>query len=91
MQWFGTIFGIAATMCFMRCYKKEELSYTRKVMIYKAVSMETGMQNSTLAIAMIALTYAPAKQHAPKMTEKSFNGQLNAKKSTVHKIIEENT
>lgn len=46
MQWFGTIFGILSTMCFFKCYEKrgkEVMSYTRKTMITKAVSMETGM------------------------------------------------
>jgi predicted Na+-dependent transporter len=46
------------TTCFLKCYEKKQVySEFRKIEIIKAVSMETGMQNSTLAIAMITLSF----------------------------------
>ena len=58
MQWFGTAFGLAATMCFLKCYEKKEVySNKRRIEIMKAVSMETGYQNSTLAVAMITMSF----------------------------------
>jgi len=58
LQWFGTIFGIMTATCFLKYYeKKQAYSELRKIEITKAVSMETGMQNSTLAIAMITLSF----------------------------------
>ena len=58
IQWFGTGFGLAATVCFLKCYEKKEVySKKRRIQIMKAVSIETGYQNSSLAVAMITLSF----------------------------------
>jgi len=60
-------FGLLITMLYFKC-GKTEYTNKRKVEIMKAIGLETGLQNSTLAIAMITLSFGGEGQKSDLLT-----------------------